>query len=85
MPGPKKGTVRLTEHHKDKIRNSKVLDRLIAHAEGALPEGQEMTQSQVTAAVALLKKVMADQTDNAHSGQVDGVISFKTVYEKPPG
>lgn len=44
--------------HRTKIANSKILKRLIDHASGDLEE--EMSQSQVTAALALLKKVMPD-------------------------
>lgn len=51
MPGPKKGTVRLTQEHREKIRNSRVLQRLIEHAEGVT----EMHQTEVTAALGLLK------------------------------
>lgn len=51
MPGPKKGTIRLTDEHRDKIRKSKVLSRLISHAEGV----EDMKQTEVTAALGLLK------------------------------
>lgn len=60
--GPAKGSIRLTQEHRDKISNSKILQRLISHAEGALPKDKDMSQSQVTAAIALLKKVLPDQT-----------------------
>lgn len=55
-PGPKKGTVRLTQEHRDKIRNSKILDMLIGHAVGSV----DMSQTQVTAGLALMKKVLPD-------------------------
>ena len=42
--------------HRAKIANSKILNRLISHAEG----DEDMSQSQVTAALALLKKIMPD-------------------------
>lgn len=70
-PGPAKGSIRLTEEHRDKIRKSKILQRLISHAEGVLPEQSEMSQSQVTAAIALLKKVLPDMTENKHEGDIN--------------
>lgn len=57
-PGPAKGSIRLTEEHRDKIRKSKILQRLIDHAEGK--EGVDMNQTQVTAALGLLKKALPD-------------------------
>lgn len=52
--------------HRAKIANSKILNRLIAHAEGV----EEMRQSEVTAALALLKKIMPDLSAQTieHSG-----------------
>ncbi len=57
-PGPAKGSIRLTNEHRDKIRKSKILQRLIDHAEGK--EGVDMNQTQVTAALGLLKKALPD-------------------------
>jgi hypothetical protein len=51
MPGPAKGSIRLTSEHRDKIRKSRVLTRLISHAEG----DEAMSQTEVTAALGLLK------------------------------
>ena len=53
--GREKG-VKLTEAHRDKIRNSNILSYLIRHAEGK----REMNATQVTAALALLKKTLPD-------------------------
>lgn len=79
-PGPKKGTVQLSNLHREKIQKSQILQRLISHAEGALPEGQEMTQSQVTAGIALLKKVLPDMTESMVKG--DGDNGEITVVHK---
>ena len=46
----------MSEEHRDKIRNSNILNALIEHATGA----REMASTQVTAALGLLKKVMPD-------------------------
>lgn len=81
-PGPAKGSIRLTEEHRDKIRKSKILQRLISHAEGE--EDVQMSQTQVTAALGLLKKALPDlqsidmTSDVSH--KVDG--SFASMIMK---
>lgn len=55
MAGRKPG-FKMTDEHRSKIANSQVLNRLIDHVTGA----PILEPSQVTAAVALLKKVMPD-------------------------
>lgn len=52
----KSPTVRMSNEHREKIKNSLVLNALIAHAEGRY----RMTGTQVTAAIALLRKVLPD-------------------------
>ena len=47
---------RMSEAHRVKIQNSNILNALIEHVEGK----REMGSTQVTAAVALLRKVMPD-------------------------
>ena len=54
--GIKAGQPKLSQDHRDKIRNSNILNALIEHVEGR----REMSSSQVSAGVALLKKVMPD-------------------------
>jgi hypothetical protein len=53
--GRKPGFV-MPEEHRTKIANSKILNRLIDHVMGEV----EMTSTQVTAAIALMRKVMPD-------------------------
>lgn len=65
--------------HRTKIANSKVLSRLIRHAEGE----EEMTSTQVTAALGLLDRVMPKLASTSIEGsEEDGSIgvTFKTVY-----
>ncbi len=50
------GGVSLTEAHRDKIRKSNILTALIEHAEGT----REMSATQVTAGLGLLKKALPD-------------------------
>ncbi len=47
---------RMTNEHRLKIKNSNILNALIEHVEGK----REMSATQVTAGVALLKKVLPD-------------------------
>jgi hypothetical protein len=48
--------VRLTEAHRAKIQNSNILNALIEHAEGT----RDMSATQVSAALGLLKKALPD-------------------------
>ena len=72
----------MSDEHRHKIANSNILNALIEHVEGR----REMTGSQVTAGVALLKKIMPDVSaiDMQHSGEVAATVTFKTVYERKP-
>lgn len=56
--------------HRTKIANSKILKHLIEHAEGK----REMTRTQATVGLGLLKKVMPDMTYNEHAGKDGGPI-----------
>lgn len=76
--GRRPGFVMGTEH-RVKIANSKILNRLIAHAEG----DEEMSQSQVTAGLALLKKIMPDLSSQTveHSGPDGEPIQLENVSD----
>lgn len=82
MPGAKRGRKPgspMTEAHRDKIRNSKILQVLIAHVEGR----QKMSSSQVTAGLGLLKKVMPDMTEaevrgSGDNGEHEIVLSWRS-------
>ena len=65
------------EEHRTKIANSKILSRLIAHAEGEV----EMSSTQVTVALGLLKKVMPDLSSQTieHSGPDGDAIEVRNV------
>lgn len=58
--------VRLTEEHRTKIQNSKILNRLIGHAEGT----EEMSATQVSAALGLLKKSLPDLSAVSVDGEM---------------
>lgn len=65
MRGRKPG-FHMTDEHRVKIQNSNILNALIEHIEGT----REMGASQVTAAIALLRKVLPDMQSIEHSGEV---------------
>ena len=56
----------LTDEHRGKIASSNILNALIEHVSGS----REMTATQVSAGIALLKKVMPDLSAIDHSGEV---------------
>lgn len=56
----------MSNEHRDKIKNSNILSALIGHAEGT----REMSATQVTAALGLLRKVMPDLAATELSGSV---------------
>lgn len=61
------GGVRLTDEHRTKIQKSKILNRLISHAEGAV----EMKPTEVTAALGLLKKALPDLQNVQLDGRLE--------------
>lgn len=70
--GGRKPGFQMGEAHREKIRNSQVLTALIEHAEGR----REMSGSQVTAGLGLLKKVLPDLQAVQHSGEDGGPINL---------
>lgn len=73
----------MSAHHREKIRKSGVLQRLVDHAEGKLDPSKvhgsqaPMSASQVQASIALLKKYLPDMTYSE-------VKSDVTTNQKPP-
>lgn len=63
--GRKPGFV-MGEEHRVKIQNSNILNALIEHVSGL----RDMSATQVSAGVALLRKVLPDLTAVEHSGEV---------------
>lgn len=57
----------MSPEHRVKIQNSNILNALIEHIEG----NREMSSTQVTAAIALMRKVMPDLSSVDMSGEVD--------------
>lgn len=72
------GGIRLTDAHRDKIRNSNILSRLISHAEGS----EEMSATQVTAALGLLKKALPDLSSVEISGDPDNPLEHRIIERR---
>ena len=58
----------MSNEHRVKIQNSNILNALIEHAEGR----RDMSSTQVTAGLGLLKKVMPDLQAVTIAGDADG-------------
>ena len=72
----RKGGFKLTDEHRGKIANSSILNCLIEHAEGR----REMSSTQVSAALGLLKKVLPDlqASENKTEITVQSVMRMPT-------
>jgi hypothetical protein len=62
----------MSNEHRDKIRNSNILNALIEHAEGL----REMHATQVTAGLGLLKKALPDLSHVEHAGDQENPLQF---------
>jgi hypothetical protein len=68
----------MSDEHRVKIQNSNILNALIEHACGE----RDMSATQVSAGLGLLKKVLPDLSNVQITGDgPSGEILFKTVYE----
>ena len=65
----------MSNEHRDKIKNSNILNALIEHAEGQ----REMSATQVTAGLGLLKKALPDLAIHQHQGEDGGPIQVSVV------
>jgi hypothetical protein len=64
-PGRQPGFL-MTDAHRAKLQNSGILNALVEHVVGE----REMSATQVTAGIALLKKIMPDLASVEHSGEI---------------
>lgn len=72
----------MSNHHRDKIKNSNILNALIEHAEGT----REMSSSQVTAGLGLLDRIMpklatVDMTSDGQQVTFPQVIQLVAAKE----
>lgn len=68
----------MSDAHRDKIRNSNILNALVEHVEGK----REMSASQVTAGLGLLRKIMPDLAATQHTGEDGGPIALIHSIER---
>jgi hypothetical protein len=80
--GRKAGFV-MSHEHRGKIQKSNILNALIEHTEGK----REMSATQVSAGLGLLKKCLPDLATVTIQGDEEGgpvKLIFETVYERKP-
>ena len=69
MSRGRKPGFQMGEEHRVKIQNSNILNALVEHVEGK----RDMSATQVSAGVALLRKVLPDLTATEHSGNISHI------------
>ena len=67
----------MSDEHRVKIQNSNILNALIKHVDGK----QEMSATQVSAGIALLKKVLPDLSGITLSGDPENPVETVTRIE----
>ncbi|MGN6539112.1 MAG: hypothetical protein ACTHKQ_25725 [Mesorhizobium sp.] len=72
MSRGRKPGFRMSNEHRVKIQNSNILNALIEHAEGK----REMSPTQVSAGLGLLRKVLPDLAASADAGE-DGDLDLR--------
>jgi hypothetical protein len=79
--GREKGFI-MGPEHRDKIKNSNILNALIQHVEGT----KEMTATQVSAGLGLLKKVMPDLSSTEIKGEDGGpvIVEVRRFADRTP-
>lgn len=70
---------RMSPEHRAKIQNSNILNALIEHVEGK----REMTPTQVSAGLGLLKKCLPDLSSVEVSGDPDAPMRLVFEWQKP--
>lgn len=74
--GRKPGFI-MTDEHRVKIKNSNILNALIEHVEGV----REMSATQVSAGLGLLRKVMPDLAASADTGDTGELLSVNRMTD----
>ena len=75
MPRGRTAGFKMSDEHRTKIGNSQILKRLIAHVEGK----EEMSATQVSAGLGLLKKVMPDLQSTSLTDPDGNALSIAVV------
>ena len=68
----------MSQEHRDKIRNSNILNALVEHVEGR----RDMSATQVTAGLGLLRKVMPDLSSVDANVELSGEIVVRASKEQ---
>lgn len=69
----------MSNEHRDKIKNSNILNALISHAEGT----RDMSATQVTAGLGLLKKALPDLSNVTLQGDDEGgPVNLNHIIER---
>lgn len=66
---------RMSQEHRDKIKNSNILSALIKHVEGK----QDMSATQVTAGLGLLKKCLPDLQSVELTGDAENPVALQPL------
>src|SRR5574340_887571 len=69
---------RMSDEHRVKIQNSNILNALIEHIEGA----REMSSTQVSAGLGLMKKVLPDLSNVTLSGDPESPVVVTDARDK---
>lgn len=72
---------RMSDDHRVKIQNSNILNALIEHVGGQ----REMSATQVSAGLGLLRKVLPDLAATTISGDADQPVKIVFEWAKPKG
>lgn len=75
---PRTSRMAMSDDHRLKIKNSNILNVLIEHVQGT----REMSATQVSAGIALLRKVLPDLSSVEQSGEVQ--VSYVARMPAPP-
>lgn len=67
----------MTDEHRVKIQNSNILNALIEHVEGT----RDMSSTQVTAGLGLLRKVMPDLAASADLGESGELVPVNRMTD----
>lgn len=79
MAAKKGRSFSMSNEHRVKIQNSNILNALIEHAEGQ----REMSATQVSAGLGLLRKIMPDLAATTISGDAENPLHLKITHGGP--
>ena len=78
MARGRKPGFRMSDEHRVKIQNSNILNALVEHVEGK----REMSATQVSAGLGLLKKILPDLSNVEMTGADGGPIDARLTIER---